>query len=77
MSEKNLSDIRSILKNHEERIQKIEEFIKKIDERKLSNKIIKSSGMSRLSQKIGIPEEKINEIFDIEEDQLRIQHFLF
>jgi len=72
MSENNFSDIKSILKNHEERIQRIEEFIKRIDEKISSTKIIKSSGISRLSQKIGIPEEKINELFDIEEDQLTI-----
>jgi len=67
-TEKELNKIKKELKNHEERISKLEE--KRLAEVPLFQEEIK--GIEKLVQKTGIPKEKIREIFDLEENILTV-----
>jgi len=70
MNEKEISTLKSILDDHERRIKRIEEFIKKFEgilhteERKLFGK--------KSFKEIGLDEDKIKMIFDVEDNQLTV-----
>jgi len=71
MNNEEISKLKLILEDHEKRIKKIEEIIKKFEitpetgEKELV-------GIKKLAKKVGIDEDKLKEIFDIEDKQLTV-----
>jgi hypothetical protein len=67
-------DLRKIIADHEKRIVQLEKLL--AEERKPresgQDATIDNAGIKRLAEKIKVPEEKIREIFDLEQDSLTL-----
>lgn len=68
-TEKNLNEIKKWLKNHEERLSKLEEGSFQSKPSLERKKIV---GVTELVKKTGVNEEKIRELFDFEKDSLTV-----
>lgn len=71
MNNEEISKLKLIIEDHEKRIKKIEEIIKKFE---ITPDMGKKEivGIKRLAKKVGIDGDKLKEIFDIENKQLTV-----
>jgi len=68
----NESEIMKILEDHEKRIRELEKLYKSEEEPRIHKMGESEEGVKKLAKKTGVVEEKIKEVFDLEEDVLTL-----